>query len=335
MAHIVFLTILLASFGTSVTSKVTCDRHAAIGIRLTLPFVFEKLAVIEKLVWLHNGTTVYQQVRGKVSVGKMDDITSEGSLVLKNPKLTSAGVYQAQVFNASGALIKTWTTFVCVMEKVPKPTLNFNCDQKSVNLICYTVKSQDLHYSWTMDDKILTGEARSTLTIPLSKLKPKNRFVCGVSNQVSNEVSDPLYPVCTSQPPSSQNQLCFPKKTVVAVLAGAGGTVIILLIVIIALCCCRRQNQLPKRREKEEPRMLSLARIEPEADYETMHHVPERSQEPSPKPSPKPSPRAGHSTPKNDPETAGVSLQPAVPQEGQEPSPVPKPRTRRPNTPDL
>lgn len=331
MAHFVTLIIFLASFGISATTKATCNLHAAIGIRLTLPFVFEKLANTEKLVWLYNGRVIYQRDKGKVSVGKPDDITSNGSLVLKNPKLASAGVYQAQVHNSSNALIKTWSSFVCFMEKVPKPILSYNCDQKSANFNCYTVKSQDLSYSWTMDEKVLTGETRSTLTKPLSNLKSKNLFTCIVSNQVSSEISDTVYPVCTNLPPSSQNQLCFPQKTVLAVLAGAVGTVIILVIVIIALCCCRRRNKLPKRREKVEPRMLSLTPREPETDYETMHHVPEMSREPSPKPSP----RASHSATKNGSETEGDSLQPPKSTEGrQDPSPVPKPRTRRPNTPD-
>uniref|UniRef100_A0A8C6ULE3 Ig-like domain-containing protein n=1 Tax=Neogobius melanostomus TaxID=47308 RepID=A0A8C6ULE3_9GOBI len=283
MAHVVIMLIFLASFGISATAKANCDLHAAIGIRLTLPFVFEKLANTERLVWLHNHTIIYEGIKGKVSVGKPDDITSSGSLVLKNPKFTSAGVYQAQAYNATGALTKTWNSFVCVMEKVPKPTLSYNCDQKSVNFNCYTVKSQDLRYSWAMDEKVLTGETRSTLTIPLNKLKSKNSFTCGVVNQVSNEKSDAVSPTCASQEPSPQNLLCFHQKTVMAVLAGAVGTVIILVIVIIVLCCCQRRNKVPKRRERVEPRMLPLTSQEPETDYETMHHVPEMSPKPKAK----------------------------------------------------
>lgn len=328
MGHIVILIIFLASFGISASTKVNCDLQAAVGIRLTIQFDFEKLATTEKLVWSHNYTVIYQQDKGKVSVGKPDDITSSGSLVLKNPRLTSAGLYQAKVSNASGAVIKTWSTFVCVMDKVPKPTLTYACDQKSVKFSCNTVKSHDLRYSWTMDAKVLSGETTPVLMIPLNKLNSKNSFICGVSNLVSNEISDTVRPVCVSQPSSIQNQLCYPPKTVLAVLSGAVGLVIILVTVIIALCCCLRRLKQPKRREKvEAATMLSLTRREPETDYETMHYVPEMSLDPSPQPSP----RATYSADKS----SSDSLQPPRPTEGLDPSPVPKPRTKRPNTPDL
>ncbi|KAK7892144.1 hypothetical protein WMY93_024107 [Mugilogobius chulae] len=93
--------------------KDPCDLHAAVGIRLTLPFPYEKLGNTEKLVWLHNDTVIYQQDKGKVSVGKPEDILPTGSLVLTNPKLASAGVYQAKVYNISGSLIKSWSRFLC------------------------------------------------------------------------------------------------------------------------------------------------------------------------------------------------------------------------------
>ncbi|XP_020790940.2 T-cell surface antigen CD2-like [Boleophthalmus pectinirostris] len=328
MAHFIILVILPAFLEISTARRDTCDLLAAVGIRLTIcPFVYEKLTNTEKLVWMHNHTVIYQRDKGKVSVGRPEDITSSGSLVLTNPKLTSAGVYQAQVYNMTGALMKSWSSFLCVMEKVPKPKLTYSCDKKSAMFNCDTVKSQDLRYAWTMDGKILMGETKSMLTIPLSKLKSKNSFTCSVSNQVSNEISDNVIPIC---PPSSQNLLCFPHKTVIAVLAGAAGIVIVLIIVIIALCCNQRRNKTPKRREKEEPRMLSLTRREVEADYETMH-VPQSSQQPSPNPSP----RAEHSEPKHEAEAGCDSLQPAAPKQGYDPSPVPKPRTKRPKTPDI
>ncbi|XP_072292027.1 uncharacterized protein [Eucyclogobius newberryi] len=330
MAYLITLAILPTLFVISAAKKETCDLHAAIGIRMTLPFVYEKLANTEKLVWRHNHTVIYQRDKGKVSDGKPDDITASGSLVLTNPKLTSAGVYQAQVFNMTGALMKTFNSFLCVMEKVPKPTLTYNCDPKSVRIYCHTVKAQDLRYSWTMDGKILKGEESSALTVASSKLQSKTSFSCSVSNQVSNEISDIVSPVCKSQPPSSQNLLCFQPKTVLAVVTGAGAVVIVLVIVIVALCCCRRRNKSPERREKEEPRMLYLTQRETETDYETMH-VPESSQEPSPKPSPSADDRK--TIP--EPEAAGVCLQPALPTQGQDPSPVPKPRTKRPHTPDI
>ncbi|KAJ0029444.1 hypothetical protein NQD34_004441, partial [Periophthalmus magnuspinnatus] len=256
MAYLIILVILPAFLDISAAKRETCELQAAVGIRLTIcPFVYEKLTNTEKLVWLHNGTVIYQQDKGKVSVGKPEDITSSGSLVLTNPKFTSAGKYQAEVYNMTGAQMKSWSSFLCVMEKVPKPTVSYSCDKKSVIFSCNTGKAQDVRYSWTMDEKMLTGETRSTLTISLSKLKSVNSFTCTVFNQVSNEISDNVNPVCTSKSPSTQNLMCFQQKTVMAVLAGAAGIVIILVIVIIALCFCRRQNKTPKRKEKEEPRM--------------------------------------------------------------------------------
>lgn len=331
------LIILFGSIDISAAKTDCCDIHAAIGIRLRLPFVYERLVNTEKLEWLHNDTVIFQQNKeGKVSVGKPDDICN-GSLELKNPKFTSAGIYQAKVYNASGTLIKEWRSFVCIMESVPKPTLKYVCDEKSqaVQLNCYIAKPQDLTYSWTMDEKLLTGETKDTLSMSLSSLKAKHSFSCRVTNRVSHERSATVHPGCKSSSPLQTNLWCFQSKTVMAVLAGGGGLILILFIIIIALCCCQRRNKSLTRRGKEEPRMLSLSKRESEPaspDYETMHTAEICPPPPSPKHSLKAS---NHNAPGNAPVTEGGSLHLTPATEAQTPSPVPKPRTKRPQTPNV
>lgn len=336
--------ILFASFNISAAKKDTCDFYSAIGIGLMLPFSYEKLADTDRLSWRHNFTVIFHQERGRVSVGKPDDISTSGSLVLKNLKVQSAGIYQAQVSNGSGTLMKDWSYFVCVMDKVTKPMLSYSCDQKmkAINFNCDLGKTQDVRYSWAIDEKTLTGEARSTLSIPLSRLKAKHSVTCSVSNQVSNERSDPVNPVCESTSPSTQNLMCFRSQIVMAVLAGGGGLIVILFIVIMAMCCCRRRKRYPKHRGKEEARMLSLTKREADPvsmDYETMH-----APEILPPPSPQLSPGAGnhsasnnapYNSPNNTAESGRNSLLLAAATEGQDPSPVPKPRTKRPQTPNI
>ncbi|CAL9696914.1 unnamed protein product [Knipowitschia caucasica] len=318
MALLSILLIFTTILDITSARKETCDLHAAVGIRLALPFVFESVIESEKVVWWHNSTVIYQQDKGKVSVGKPEDINHRGSLVLINPKLASAGDYEAKVYNLSGAELKTWKGFLCVMEKVPKPTLSYSCDQKSVMFKCDTDKSQDLRYTWKMDDKVLAGETRVTLTLALSQLKSKNRFFCCVSNLVSNEISGIVSPVCNNPAATTQNLLCFRPQLVFAGLAGGVGVIIILVVAIVVLGCHRRRNTIPKRRDKKS----FSPQPQPDTDYETMT-VPKDS----PEPELELSLRADHQESVHEAEAAGDSRV--------DPSPVPKPRTKRTNTQDL
>lgn len=332
-----FGVIILSGFiNLSAANKDTCDLYAAAGQSLTLPLVYDGLANSHVLRWTHNNTIIFYRQQGRASVGKSEDISANGSFLLKNIQISGAGTYQANVLHPNGTLAKTWTGRLCMMDKVSKPQLTYMCDPKSsaVNLNCHVVKPQGLVFSWTLDEKTLTSETRQTLSISLSQLKGERSFTCSVANKVSKEKSDTVRPTCKSPPPPTL--YCFPSKTVVAVLAGGAGLILLLLIIIIILCCRHRRNKNQMRhRDERELRMLSLNKREPDSispEYETMH-----PNEDSPPLSPNSSSRACYenvSQPEAQTESRPAQLSTAA-EEQQQPSPVPKPRTRSPKTPNI
>ncbi|CAJ1056279.1 uncharacterized protein LOC117815103 [Xyrichtys novacula] len=326
------LFLLSVFINLSTTKTDSCDLYAAVGQSLTLPFTFEGLTTFYVLRWTHNNTIVFYRQQTRVSVGKPEDISAAGSLILKNLRPTSAGIYQANVLTPNGTFAKAWSGHLCLMDKVQKPRLVYSCDFKSsaVNLNCDVVKLQGLAFSWTLDDKTLTSEKRQTLSISLAQLKGERSFTCSVENKVSKEKSDIVRPVCkTPSPPPPPALLCFkPNLVMVAVAVGAG--LILLLLIIIIILCCRNKHDKTQMRPGE-LRMLSLSKREPDSispEYETMH-----PSEDSPATSPEPKARVCYenvSPPEVQVENRPQHL--SADTEEQRVSPVPKPRTKSPQT---
>uniref|UniRef100_A0A3Q3NLP6 Ig-like domain-containing protein n=1 Tax=Mastacembelus armatus TaxID=205130 RepID=A0A3Q3NLP6_9TELE len=265
--------ILLVFINLSAANKETCDLYAAVGSSLTLPFVYEGLTNTHVLKWTHNQTTIFYREHGKVSVGKRQDTTATGSLLLKNLHSSSAGIYQVNVSHPNGTLAKTWNKRLCIMGKVSKPQLTYVCDFKSsaVTLNCNVAKPQGLVFSWTLDEKTLS-ETRQTLSIPLAQLKKERSLICFVANKVSKEKSDTVRPTCTSPSPSPPALLCLTSKTAVAVLAGGAGLILLLLFIIIILCYCQRRNKSQVTLgDKGELRMTSLHKRDALTKHSTIH----------------------------------------------------------------
>ncbi|KAM9375604.1 T-cell surface antigen CD2-like [Pholidichthys leucotaenia] len=308
--------ILFGFVNPSTANKDSCELYAAAGQSLTLPFVYQRLANSHVLRWTHNKTIVFLRQTGRVRVGNTRDINATGSLLLKNLVPSSAGTYEAVVLYPNETLAVKWSGSLCLMDKVSKPHLSYECDFKSsaVNLKCTIAKPQGLTFSWTLDGKPLPNEAKQALSVSLNQLKGVRSFTCSVANKVSNESSDKVVPACKSPPTPAP--LCFTPKTVVAVLAGLSGLILFLLITVTVLCCLRRR----KIGNERELRMLSLKQRQHSSvnqDYETMH------------PSPQPSPRGIYQTLSRP--IAETEYRPAelpTKAEGQQPSPVPKPRTK-------
>lgn len=318
----------------SAANKDTCDLYGAVGQDLTLSFLDEGLTNTHVLRWTHNNTLIFLRQQSKVTIGKTEDLTAAGSLLLRNLQLKSAGVYQADVLHLNGTLAKTWSRRLCVIEKVPKPQLTYDCDFKSkaVHLNCNVAKLQGLVFSWTLDAKTLTGETKQTLSISLEKLKGERSFICGVANKASMERSETVRPACKSPPPSPSPPplYCLTRKTMMAAATGGGGMILLMLIIIIVLGCCLRRNKSQlKVKEKGELRMVSLTKRDPDSSgpvYETMHPG-----EDSASPSPKASDRACyHSVSEPEAQMGNRPLQLPADAEERKPSPVPKPRTKGP-----
>lgn len=321
--------IILSGFFSLLTAK-NCDFYAAVGQSLTLPFAYDRLNISDTLRWTHNRSIVFYREQGKVSSGKSADISATGSLLLKNLQFSSAGEYQATVLHSNGALANSWISNLCILDKVLKPRLTYDCDFKSasVNLNCYTANPQGLVFSWELNEKTLAHETRQELRISLAQLKGGSKFTCSVANKASKEKSEAVHPTCVSPTPSPPKMICFTSRTLLAVTTGGAALILLLLTIIIILCCCRKSKRIKDRREL---RMLSVSKREPDSlppDYETMNPFQE-----SPPLNLEPSPRTCYETvsqPAAKTENRPSHLSTAT--EGREPSPVPKPRKKMPQT---
>lgn len=314
--------ILLGFVNIAVANEDACEVYAVPGQSLTLPFVFERLTNSHTVRWSHNKKIIFYK-QGRVTTGKQEDISSNGSLVLKKIQLSSEGIYQVDVLHPNQTSAKTWSGRLCVMDKVSKPQLTYVCDFNSmaVNLNCYVSKSKDLVFSWTLDEETLKSETKQTLSVSLVHLKGKRSFSCSAANKVSKTSSDKVRPTCPTL-------LSFTPKTVMAVLAGGAGLILFLLIIVVVLCCSlRRSKSQTSPRDKSELRMLSMKKRETDsvsAEYETM-----QSTGGAPSQKPQPSPRACYKDVSHfEFQTENRPLQVNRSAEGKQPSPVPKPRTK-------
>lgn len=313
-AGVVFL---LEFFSLSAPNKDACDIYVTVGQNLTLPFPYEKLTNTHVLHWTHNDTKVFSRQQGRVTVGKAEDVSPNGSLLLKNLQPSDAGTYQAQIQQQRDSTVKKWSGLLCVMDKLPKPQLTYICDFKSnaVSLNCNIPNLEDLVISWTLGKKTLP----STLRMSLAQFKDEN-FMCSVENKGGKQDSNVVHPTCHPTPTLH----CFTFTVVGAVLVGGVGLNLLLLIIIIVLCCRHKRAKTQiKCMNKVKFRFPSLNKqqsgsISP--DYETMHAT-----EDYPCLSLKPSPRACYN---NDSQPEGQTLQLPTAAEEQKTSPVPKPRTK-------
>ncbi|XP_075997952.1 hepatic and glial cell adhesion molecule-like [Genypterus blacodes] len=321
------LLICLFGFVNLSGAKDACDLYGTVGQSVTVPYVYEVMTNTDQMRWTHNKTIVFYRELGRVTVGKPTDVSVNGSLLLKNLKFSSAGIYQVVVLNRTGAFANRWMGQLCVQAKVSKPEVKFVCDTKAsiVMLTCNVAQSQGLEFSWTLDEKVVRSETKQTMTVALARLKGDNNFTCSVANKVSNEKSSTVRLPCKS--PTPPPLVCFPRKTVLAALAGGVCLILILIIIIVVIVClCRRRNkalislnvdQVLQLNECEQPFSTS-------PDYEIMNATPT----PSPAPSPRPSNSA---IPQFESQPSGKLEELSAPAEVKEPSPVPKPRRKAPN----
>ncbi|KAF3688607.1 Carcinoembryonic antigen-related cell adhesion molecule 21 Precursor [Channa argus] len=316
------LAVIILSGFINLSAAHTCEFYA-LGQDVSLPFEYKELTKTHVLKWTHNKTSVYSSNNGKVTVGKKEDISPSGSLLLKNLQFSGAGTYEATVLN-SGSVVANWSRHICVMEKVSKPLLTYVCDSKSgsVTLNCNVNNPQSVKFSWTQDNTSVTGKTGQTLAPSL--LKGEGTFICRVENKVSTKSSDVVHLTCKS--PLN----CFTSKPVMAVLAGGGGLILVLLIIIVILCCRHKHNK--SQVTVGDMVVLRTASVKQQdfvpssPDYETMNAT-----EDYPRLSPKPSPRGCYnnvSEPEGQTQDRPVQLSTA--EERRDPSPVPKPRTKGP-----
>lgn len=156
--------------------------------------------------------------------GKAEDILDDGSLQLKDPKLTNEGTYKAEVFNSDGKNILDRSFRLCMKgkslslflsnhtstvsspletltfcfspEKVSKPSVKITCSNKDIIFTCTLTNIEGVTFQWNQNGNPIDKKTEPNLTIPLKPQKKPDTFTCSAVNKVSKETSDAIKPIC-------------------------------------------------------------------------------------------------------------------------------------------
>lgn len=305
-----------------------CDIYGAVGQKLELPFIYDKLDLFHVLRWTHNRSIVFYRQQSRVSTGNATDVSPTGSLTLNNLQFSSSGEYKADVLDRNNKLVATWSRRVCVIDRVSKPQLSSLCDfqASALHLNCHVDETYGVTFSWAIDGKLLPRENKQKLSISFPETKAGMRFMCSAANAISKENSDIVSHVCTRTAEAQADKYCYRLQTVQAVFAGGAGLVLLLLIIIIALCCCRQKQRPLEARDREEFRMQSTRKVHKpgsvSTDYENVRS--------SVKAQGQNSEQNYLTVPQSEEKSANRLSHHSVAEGGERSSPVPKPRTKSP-----
>ncbi|TRY91661.1 hypothetical protein DNTS_003328 [Danionella cerebrum] len=173
---------------------------------------------------------------------------------------------------------------VCVPEPVSKPSLQEQCSDAGVTLICCGRNSGELLVSWRNNTEKLTWNT-STVHLKASEITPGDSFSCSVRNMISEEWAEELQPSCSNKGISSSSTRgghhgeFLPASNYAQggphhvtekdeehredaadgaseddtpflglnwLLAAGGSFLIIFIIIVCVCCCCRRSSRKDK-----------------------------------------------------------------------------------------
>ncbi|XP_036401745.1 T-cell surface antigen CD2-like [Megalops cyprinoides] len=213
------------------------------------------------LEWKCNGKTIFQRRKNRTKPGNEWDVDKDGSLLLKDLKISQHGEYRGQVFDEGGKSLTITKKKVCVVERLYEPQVNFNCKKSTVTC---TAKKGGTVTEWKINDKIRQGENKEEIQLDPKQIKSSNGYSCTVRYHFGKVTSKRAPNVCsgTSNP---ERKSGIPDKLfgldfwlMVGILA-AGGTLLLILVTVLMICVCRRRRQGEKRlRDEEELRLAHL-----------------------------------------------------------------------------
>ena len=331
--HRLLVLLLTTSSIIAQVSKESCNINALIGSNLSIS-LDQRMPSNSKntLRWTHNSTVIFYRTDGRVRLGMPTGVDAGGSLQLLNLSFSSAGVYKADVLNATGVRVNGWSGSVCVVEKVSTPVVTFLCGSSgaTATLNCDVLNPRDVVFAWTHEGQLLKGETKPTLSVSLATFKGDKGFSCSVSNIASKDKSNAVWLKCEPPLPPPTKLYCFKASTVMATVMGGVG--LILLLFIITVVTCYRRKKAPTPEDREELTMSPATKFlksDSIPDYEIMHPSGDTPC-PSPKLSPGPSSTVYGQDVVPSFAKAQEGLGPTSPEGKRGPSPVPKPRTNAP-----
>ncbi|XP_031148014.1 T-cell surface antigen CD2 isoform X1 [Sander lucioperca] len=268
--------LLLCCFAISpADSQDRCDYNATKGKDFTVP-LSSKLETSHQLQWKHNDNIILNQRQGgTVVVGKKEDISTDGSLILKNLKESDKGIYTPQLFKEDGIQTGNLKSIhLCIFDHVPKPEVTKDCSLPSVTFTCKVpAMAKDLNFAWLQNGNELKEKAKNLKRN--AKEVEKDSFQCKVSNPASSETSGPV-----TQEPCYQEKSIFPETLFginIWIVIGAGGGLVVVLIIVVIVCCVRTKRK--KRMQLKDEGELRLAWTN---DQQHQHHQHQHNHPPDP-----------------------------------------------------
>ncbi|XP_063734137.1 T-cell surface antigen CD2 [Eleginops maclovinus] len=342
MAAVSFSLLLLCCYAFSSTDS--CDMSAAVGDTVTLP-LGHKLTDSESLKWTFNDSDIIFNRKSKDKIIlKNEDVYQNGTLRLKSVKKSNEGTYKPEVNAANGQkVVKGLKTIrLCLLERVQKPSVTFECKSPNVVFKCMpTISKPERKFEWLKDDKVVANVKYWTKN---AKEVQYHSFRCNVSNKVSFSISDALTHTCIKS--------FFPEKFLglnTWIFVGIGGGVVLLLIILVIICCVRTRRKKRLRLKAvgemrldwatERQLQHQNAQNRP-PDHPPPHHHPQQ-QHPAghtgprqhrSKRDPQQRPRVPDGHPQPSPRKAAQVPRPAEKVDEEQPPPLPQPRKKGPRT---
>ncbi|KAF6737177.1 T-cell surface antigen CD2 [Oryzias melastigma] len=346
-----FILVLLVLLGLAASSnglEQTCGLFAIAGMDVTVPLEY-KLQSGDTLKWKRGNTVIFDRKGSNVKTGKAEDVSENGSLILKKVSKTDENLYAPEIYDSSGknqGSSKEIQLCVLAAEAVKKPTLTASCKNAEVTFTCTpNEKDKDVEIKWFENKKDLLKGNSKTLSKTFAEVKNK-KIHCQVSNKASSEDSNALEASCSGGTFWSNWS-----NTYIWILVAGGGGVVLLLVVLIIVCCIRNRRRrrmrmrdemefrlnhtnpehhhphphqqqqhppLPRERQQNQHRQQPAGNTGPRQNCS--RHQRQRASEPT-NGNPQPSPRRAAQAPKA-----------ANQNDGEVPPPLPQPRKKGPRT---
>ncbi|XP_066517600.1 T-cell surface antigen CD2 [Hoplias malabaricus] len=312
---------VLIFFSITECSSENCANKAKVGGSVTIQL--SKPEAYYDIKWKHaNKNIIRRKDINTTSLASNTAMDDKGSLRLQNVKIENAGEYSVECYSKDGILKLKDSTTLCVYDKIPKPNVNFTCQNGKPSVLRCEVTSSNVEFSWNESGKKLS-------TGPTFAGKDNRIYQCIVSNPFYNNTSGDVPVSCSPKPSEGQKLFGFDLWIMVGILAGGGGLVLLLIIVLVTCAC-----QSCKRREKH-------LQDEDELRLNTFHTPPQRSKytargQPAP-PVPQEDPEVSNyevndPQPKTQPRTKNQPRvrppPPPVDDDDEQPPPLPQPRKK-------
>lgn len=83
-------------------------------MNFTVPLLL-KMDRSDRLKWILNSTVIFERRGKELSLGKQEDVSQNGSLLLKNVDKLKEGKYQPEIYNNGKAKGNLKSMYLCVL----------------------------------------------------------------------------------------------------------------------------------------------------------------------------------------------------------------------------